>query len=87
MRLSPPSAFLSFPLQFPRIKAKGLLNLLRDERVPIEKEQNGEDQRRGLGKPWGVRRRGTGQSQVKEKPTEAGLALENDPTPETPRGV
>lgn len=83
MRLSPPGAFLSFPFQFPRTKA----NLLRDERVPIEKEENEEEQRRGLGKPWGVRRRGMGQSQVKEKPTEAGLALENDSTPEMPRGV
>lgn len=32
--------------------------------------------RDGLAKPWGVHRRGMGQSQVKEKPIEAGLALE-----------
>lgn len=58
-----------------------------DERVPIEKDQGMEMIRDELAKPWGVRRRGMGQSQVKEKPTEAGLALENDATPETPRGV
>lgn len=84
MRLSPPGAFLSFSIPVSKNKGKGGCST---ERVPIEKEQNGGDQRQGLGKPWGVCRRGMGQSQVKEKPTEAGLALENDSTPETPRGV